>query len=259
MRVPAIFVPRHPGRRYRHLLLWLAGYLLAGAVAGEVGGKLWIVDILFAGVLIATLKTVSRTPREFTTALLIGGLALATALVTIAFPAPHLLAARSLLGAAFAGFLSVVILREVLAAGAVDIDKILGAVCAYLLIGVCWAGVYSFVEQIRPGSLTLPGLAADHPAGARSELFLYFSFVTLATLGYGDILPTVPTTRTLAWMEAVFGQFYIAVLVARLVGLVQLRAAGGGATGSDADGGARGDAGGDAGGDADGGAGRAAP
>ena len=227
MRVPKIFFPRDPRSRYLYLLLWLVGYLLTSAVAEEAGGKLWLIDILFIGVLMATLRAVSRTPREFLTAVLLGGLAVAAALASIAFPEAHLLAARSLLGATFTGYLSVVILREVLRSGAVDVDKIFGAVCAYLLVGVCWAAIYSFVEQVRPGSLTLPPLAAGRATASRSELFLYFSFVTLATLGYGDILPTVPTTRVLAWMEAVFGQFYIAVLVARLVGLIQLGAAGG--------------------------------
>jgi hypothetical protein len=232
MRVPKIFYPRNPRSRYLYLLLWLVGYLLTSAVAEETGGKLWLMDLLFVGVLMATLRAVSRTPREFMIAVLVGGLALAAALASMAFPDPHILAARAILSASFTGFLSVVILREVLQAGAVDVDKIFGAVCAYLLVGVCWAGIYSFVEQLRPGSLTLPALAAGRPTASRTELFLYFSFVTLATLGYGDILPTVATTRTLAWMEAVFGQFYIAVLVARLVGLIQLGAAGGDAGGT---------------------------
>ena len=232
MRVPAIFYPRNPRRRYLHLLLWLVGYLLASAVAEEAGGTFWMMDVVFIGVLLSTLKAVSRTPREFLATILVGGLAMAAAVATIAWPEPHVIAARSILGAAFTGFLSIVILREVLQGGAVDLDKIFGAVCAYLLVGLCWAGLYSFVEQVRPGSLTLPALAAGRTAWSRTELYLYFSFVTLATLGYGDILPTMPTTRTLAWMEAVFGQFYIAVLVARLVGLVQIGAGGGGADGA---------------------------
>jgi len=231
MRVPAIFVPRNPRSRYRYLLIWLVGYLLASAIAEEAGGKLWLMDLLFIGVLISTLRAVSRTPHEFLATVIVGGLALAAALASLAFPEAHLLAARAVLGAAFMGFLSMVILREVLQGGTIDVDKIYGAVCAYLLVGICWAGIYSFVEQMRPGSLTLPALAAGRPTASRTELFLYFSFVTLATLGYGDILPTVPTTRTLAWMEAVFGQFYIAVLVARLVGLIELGAAGGGGAG----------------------------
>jgi len=237
MRVPAIFLPRRPRNRYRYLLLWLVGYLLASAVAEEAGGNLWLMDLLFVGVLVSTLRAVSRTPREFMTAVLVGGLALGAALATVVVPEPHFLMARAIVGATFTGFLSVVILREVLRGGSIDVDKIFGAVCAYLLVGICWAGIYSFVEQIRPGSLSLPAPAAGRVAGSREEIFLYFSFVTLSTLGYGDISPMVATTRTLAWMEAVFGQFYIAVLVARLVGLIQLEATEGN------DGGGAGDAG----------------
>jgi hypothetical protein len=231
MRVPAVFRPRDPRSRFLHLLLWLVGYLLTSAIAAETGGKLWLMDILFLGVLATTLRAVSRTPREFVIAVVVGGLALFAALLALAVPAPHFMMARSALGAAFTGFLSVVILREVLERGDVDHDTILGAVCAYLLVGICWAGIYSFVDLGRPGSLSLPETARGHGGTPGQEVYLYFSFVTLATIGYGDILPTVPTTRTLAWMEAVFGQFYIAVLVARLVGLVQLRPAKDGAAG----------------------------
>ena len=226
MRVPAIFHPRDPRSRFLHLLIWLVAYLLVSAVAAELGNKLWLVDLLFIGVLATTLRAVSRTPREFAVAVLVGGVALAAALAALFHPVPAFLILRSVMGAVFTGFLSIVILREVLGRGAVDGDTILGAVCAYLLAGICWAGIYGFVEQVRPGSLAFPEDAGVQGAASRSEVNLYFSFVTLATLGYGDIRPTIPTTRALAWMEAVFGQFYIAVLVARLVGLVQSHSGG---------------------------------
>jgi hypothetical protein len=137
MRVPKIFYPHNPRSRYLYLLLWLIGYLLTSAVAEETGGKLWLMDILFVGVLMATLRAVSRTPREFMIAVLMGGLTMAAALAAAAYPEPHFLTARAILGASFTGFLSVVILREVLQGGSVDVDKIFGAVCAYLLVGVC--------------------------------------------------------------------------------------------------------------------------
>jgi hypothetical protein len=228
MRVPAIFHPRDPRNRYLHLLGWLVAYLLASAVAAELGGKLWLMDLLFIGVLVTTLQAVSRTPREFAAAALVGGLALATAVAALIQPSPHFMIPRLLLGTAFTGALSIVILREVLGRSQVDRDTIFGAVCAYFLVGICWSGIYGFVEQVRPGSLIFPEAANGQPEAARPEMILYFSFVTLATLGYGDILPAVPTTRVLAWLEAVFGQFYIAVLVARLVGLVQARSGGAG-------------------------------
>ena len=99
------------------------------------------------------------------------------------------------------------------------------AACAYLLIGIIWADVYAILENIVPGSFTTGGiqLAADPGAvivTAREQLahFSYFSLVTLSTLGYGDITPVTRPARALASTEAIFGQLYLAVLIARLVG-----------------------------------------
>ena len=72
-------------------------------------------------------------------------------------PTVAILATKAALASAFCGFLSAVILREVLQHDEVDADTIRGAICAYLFVGVCWAGAYAFVEELSPGSLTIPG------------------------------------------------------------------------------------------------------
>jgi hypothetical protein len=225
MRIPSFLRPSRDSRsRYLFLLIWLIAYLLGDPIAYELGGTTRVVDIIFAGVLLSTLRMLSRNPIEFAIATSIGGLAIAASIMAAISPTVAIMATKAVLASAFCGFLSAVILREVLQDEAVDADTIRGAICAYLFVGVCWAGAYAFVEQISPGSLAIPGAAhGAAQAETRPETLLYFSFVTLATLGYGDILPTTPVTRALAWMEAVFGQFYIAALVARLVGLMQTR------------------------------------
>lgn len=126
--------------------------------------------------------------------------------------------ARGVFLAVFMGFTAGTILHDVLRAESVTWDKIQGAICAYLLVGVGWAFLYSVVRLVEPAAFTFADPAAAAPS-ARAEPMIYFSFVTLTTLGYGDILPSTPTARTLCWLEAAFGQIYLAVLVARLVGL----------------------------------------
>lgn len=109
--------------------------------------------------------------------------------------------------------------QRVFAAGPVDSDRILGAVSIYLVAGWLWAFVYALLEVWRPGSFV--GLTED-PARLGTELvgeLMYFSFVTLTTLGYGDVTPGRELARNLAVLQAVFGQLYLAVVVARLVGL----------------------------------------
>jgi voltage-gated potassium channel len=116
------------------------------------------------------------------------------------------------------GFLLVAIsftLKQVVFGTEISTDRLVGAICVYLLLGVIWSVGYAMVNLISPGSFA--GFSPMEELGWDSE-WLYFSFVTMTTLGYGDILPISATARGLAYMQAVVGQFYIAVLVAGLVG-----------------------------------------
>ena len=106
--------------------------------------------------------------------------------------------------------------KQVMFRGMVDGNKIIGAICIYMLIGVIWAFAYLIVEFIFPGSFS--NLEADLWQGNLEEL-LYYSMVTLTTLGYGDITPQQPVARFLAYMEALTGIFYTTVLVASLIGM----------------------------------------
>jgi voltage-gated potassium channel len=106
--------------------------------------------------------------------------------------------------------------KQVLFSGTIDGNKIVGAICIYLLMGLIWALLYLFIAQSIPNAFN--GLEQlvwyDNFANVA-----YFSFVTLTTLGYGDISPIVPIARFLVYMEAIVGVFYMAILVASLIGI----------------------------------------
>jgi len=106
--------------------------------------------------------------------------------------------------------------KQVLFSGPIDHNKIVGSVCIYLLLGLIWATLYTALVQISP--TTFNGFEAGLWEEDLPDL-LYFSFVCLSTLGFGDITPAEPVARFLAYIEAVVGQFYIAILVASLVGI----------------------------------------
>jgi voltage-gated potassium channel len=106
--------------------------------------------------------------------------------------------------------------RHLLLSGAIDLNKIIGAICIYLLLGLNWSVFYLFINAAIPDSFH--GLTSTAIATQFSD-FLYYSFVTITTLGYGDITPAKPLARTFAYLEAIVGQFYVAVLVAWLVGM----------------------------------------
>ena len=104
--------------------------------------------------------------------------------------------------------------RQVAVGNDISPNRIVGAICVYLLLGVIWSIAYSIVEFSQPGSFK--GLT-ELLSPLWSMDWIYFSFVTITTLGYGDITPLTQTARSLSFAEAIVGQFYIAVLVAGLV------------------------------------------
>ena len=105
---------------------------------------------------------------------------------------------------------------QVMFTGRVDQNKIVGAVCIYLLMGLLWAFAYLIVEAYFPGSFNgLDGNLWQE----NTDTMVYYSVVTLTTLGYGDVTPEGPIAKFLAYMEAVTGVFYMAILVASLIGI----------------------------------------
>lgn len=104
--------------------------------------------------------------------------------------------------------------RQVAFGSEMNSNRIFGAICVYLLLGVMWSLMYGSLHMANPDAFSGAILESTRdPSGQ----WLYFSFVTLTTLGYGDILPVSPGARSLAYAEAVFGVFYMATLVAMLV------------------------------------------
>ena len=105
----------------------------------------------------------------------------------------------------------------------VTLDTISASICAYLLMGVAFAYAFAVIELQNPGSFSaaLFQRSAGHiaPLIASLHSFIYYSFVCLTTTGFGDISPVSEGARTLSVMESVFGQLYMAILIARLVSL----------------------------------------
>ena len=107
-------------------------------------------------------------------------------------------------------------LREALREGAVTAERLYAATSVYMLAGTAFALVYQGLCRLQPGAFAVGGVPS---AELENGTAIYFSFVTLATLGYGDVVPVTPIARSLAVCEAVGAQLFVAVLIARLVGL----------------------------------------
>ncbi|HMA80114.1 MAG TPA: potassium channel family protein, partial [Candidatus Binatia bacterium] len=170
-----------------------------------------LIELLLAASLLAAVMPVGavRSRRR---------LLIATVLVWVARPMtawfdhPALSAMTLGLWTLIALFAAAGALRFAMAATQVDAEHLYAALSAYLLAGIFFGLFYWGLEQIDPG--TFPG------AGTFSRMSaLYFSFVTLATVGYGDIVPRTDVARGLAIVEGIGGQLFLAVMVARLVSL----------------------------------------
>jgi len=113
------------------------------------------------------------------------------------------------------GLFTVVTLFRVFAPGPVTSHRLVGAVVAYLLLGLTWAYAHSWLEVMRPGSFHVgPG-----PTEGAYPALLYYSFVTLTTVGYGDVTPVSPAARALSNVESLLGILYPAVLIGRLLSM----------------------------------------
>ncbi|MGD8558550.1 MAG: ion channel [Gammaproteobacteria bacterium] len=127
-----------------------------------------------------------------------------------------------ILTVAYLGYVIILVTGYVFAQQHINANKTFASLCVYILLGFVWALIYSFLEILQPGSFLMSFVEANNSWQMRfgqgqSVIPLYYSLVTMTTLGYGDIIPVTDSARMFAAMQAVIGQLYIAVLVARLV------------------------------------------
>jgi hypothetical protein len=118
----------------------------------------------------------------------------------------------------FLAFTIVSLLRAVVRSERITHDTIYGSLNVYLLMGLTWGTAYLLLETLQPGALSLDSLRHPNHHIDWSDC-MFYSFVTLTTIGYGDIVPITAQARSLSILEAVSGVMYVAVLIARLVGL----------------------------------------
>lgn len=117
------------------------------------------------------------------------------------------------------GVLAAVVLVQVFREGPITAARIQGAVAVYLLLGLSWGFAYTLIAIARPDAFAVYATTAGVLHDGRGWTFVYFSFVTLTTVGYGDITAVHPIARSLALCEALVGTLFPAILLARLVSL----------------------------------------
>ena len=198
-------------RRYTILFYSLLLTIAAGPLFASMGYGTDLIELFLAANLVAAVIPVRRrSGRRLLLGILIAALVIRIATgwlnqATLAVASLMIWTVIALIAAGIA-------LRFAFSARSVDRQHVDAALSAYLLAGVFFGSFYWVLEQIQPGTFTFAGDFSRTSA-------MYFSFVTLATLGYGDIVPRSDVARGLAIVEGVGGQLFLAVLIARLVSL----------------------------------------
>ena len=205
----------HRAHRYRILFFLLLGTLAAAPLLNALHVGTNLLEMLLAFSLLVALLDAPRTRWRMA---LIAAVAVAIALRVAP---PSTVHERATTGAvAIATVVALIAagsaIRFALGAGVITAERIFAALSAYLLAGLFFGRLYWDIELTWPGSFGEAGAAT--PTRFPLSTAIYFSFVTLATLGYGDVVPKSDVARGLAVLEAVGGQLYIAVTIARLVG-----------------------------------------
>lgn len=183
----------------------------------------FVTEVLFTAIILSAVFAVSERRMTVIIVWVLASLAIIAQITESLLGLPWLSLARYVLGILVLGYTVVLILGHLFSSRRVTLNMIYASLCAYLLIGLLWAVAYSLIYLVDPGAFNMNtgGIASDSSRqfGRISIEPIYYSLVTLTTLGYGDITPATPLARMFSAIEAVIGQMYIAVLVARLVGL----------------------------------------
>jgi voltage-gated potassium channel len=199
------------------LLIALALLFFLFPFVEEVKGGDLIVSLLLSLVLLSAVLAVSDRKGVLLIGLVLAIPAIAGRWINhfrpdLVHPAVFLTAALVLVA-----FVVVNLLRFVWRAPSVNIEVLCASISAYLMLGLMWTMAYWLVGQLTPGAFSFNTNAG--PRSMNGFNGFYFSFITLSTVGYGDITPVSRIARWLAAMEAMTGLLYVAVLISRLVGL----------------------------------------
>jgi hypothetical protein len=192
-------------------------------LSGQLYFGIKILDIFLSISLIFGTFVASDNKKTLSISILLGAVAILTKTAT--YWTGNIFLSFMTLGfyAAFFVFTTAIILFHIAKEERVTSDIIMGAISVYLLIGVIWSLLYMGLVTIQPDSFAyVASSSIDNSSSSlqtKPSLIVYYSFTTLTTLGYGDIIPVKPFTRMMSSVEAITGQLYLAILIGKLIGM----------------------------------------
>jgi hypothetical protein len=201
------------------LLIFFLGYLIFLFSLSDFSFGRLVARLLFSLIIVAGVLTIFKQRWLHGLAIILAVAILAITWAEVIRPGAALTTLNAGLSLIFLGFLLAMVAVQVFGEGPVTGHRIRGAIVIYLLLGGTWALLYQVVVLTIPHAFHLPeGMVGSDPDELQRQ-FTYFSFITLTTTGYGDITPVHPVACLLTMFEALVGQLYPAITLARLVSL----------------------------------------
>jgi voltage-gated potassium channel len=183
---------------------------------GPVYTAIW--QLLLSLIFISGIFNTTDNKTVKSISLVLGSAAVISNFIAIILPLTPLVIIYIALSVLFIAVCSFSVINTVVANANVTMQTLRGVICAYFMIGFFFAFLFLLVEYVSPGSFRLHDVQGQYLLHTRYlAQFMYFSFVTLATIGYGEIVALKDFAQTVTILEGIIGQFYIAIIVARLV------------------------------------------
>jgi len=211
------------GSPYGLLLLVLFSILALYPFLGYFPILKWVLNLVMLAIVFAALRlTQSKNAVHYLT-LVLGRASFSADLASHALGVAIAYPLAAVIRTLFMAHLIIAIFIDIMQRKQVTIDAVLGACCIFIMLGLTFGSTFILVEWRAPGSFTFPEAIKSaggvfHNTTVEFEL-IYFSLVTMTTIGYGDIYPLTPPARSLAALEGLLSQLYLAIIIARLVGL----------------------------------------
>ena len=202
-------------QRFLILLCLILGLLVLVPILNRFVAARIFLDIFLTAIVISMVYTISPKKGHVIAGVFLAIVMLASMWLLYAYPNKGILAIGMIAGVIFIAAVIANILRFMFKSEEINREIIYAAILLYLLAALMWAFVYTFLELIDPASFNID---LSRPQDYLL-VFQYFSFVTLTTLGYGDITPVTEVAKAITVLEAVAGQLYLVVAVAWLVGM----------------------------------------
>lgn len=201
------------------LLIFLLIYIFLLFTVRQIGFVRVLANLFFSLILITGAIAATKNPIFRKLVLSWGILVFVFLWVRHLFPHQTLIFVTACLSLVFLVLLSLLILGQAFREGPTTSHRITGAVAVYLLLGLIWSLAYNLISLVIPEAFSVQGPYTPSDRESLASHLLYFSFITLTTLGYGDIVPVHPIARLLVILEGVTGQLFPVILIARLVSL----------------------------------------